>query len=113
MAEFVEFTEIDDVRYAVVRIREIERLNRLFSKLLEFIDSIPFLSSDEVNDIAGIIAYGYDEYVREMIRRMYRVENVCLDEGTPDECEAYVVSEEPDRIMFSPEVYIREDKYKG
>lgn len=111
MAEPISIAEVEGVRYVVVRVREIEKLNQLVMRFLSALESLTFLPSSDADDIKSIVDFRYDEYVKELVRWVLDVDNVCFDSGSPSRCDAYVFSEEPGSITVSPEVYVREDKY--
>lgn len=112
MAEPIKTTEVEGVRYVVVRLREIEKLNQQITRFLDALESLTFLESYEIEDIRDFVESAFEDHVRKIIRWKFDVSVVCFDAGSPSRCEAYAFSEESGSITFSPEVYVREDKYK-
>ncbi|MEM4530905.1 MAG: hypothetical protein QXY39_03470 [Thermofilaceae archaeon] len=113
MAELINITEVEGVKYVVVRVREIDKLNQRLEWFLSALESLTFMYTSDVDDIKSIVKFRYREYVKELVRWILGVDEVCFDRGSPRRCEAYVFSEELGAMFVSSEVYVREDKYRG
>ncbi|MEM4530900.1 MAG: hypothetical protein QXY39_03445 [Thermofilaceae archaeon] len=109
--------EVDGVRYVVVRITgvDLERINDLAELYIEIVEELPFFPASYAEELVEAINEYFDSYMLKLVSDRYGIdeERICFDYGPPDICEAYVITDGMRRIGFKPEVWIREDKYKG